>query len=77
MVEKLGKAWKLRLVFGTEVSDKRFLVLSYCWGDSSLMRGPTIESNLPEHVQNTPFEDLANTLQDAVVTTHAIGLRYL
>jgi len=48
---------------------------SYCWGNAHQFR--TTTSNLDRHLESIVFHQLPPTLQDAVVVTYKLGLRYL
>lgn len=52
-----------------------FVALSHCWGSKQIIT--TTTSTLADRKRGINFRDLSKTFQDAVVTTHRLGLRYL
>lgn len=52
-----------------------YACLSYCWGDSNV--GQTVQSNLSNHLQNIPFNDLPSTVMDFIYLCHKLGFKYL
>ncbi|KAJ4348865.1 uncharacterized protein N0V89_010244 [Didymosphaeria variabile] len=52
-----------------------FVALSHCWGSKQIIT--TTTSTLADRKRGIDFRDLSKTFQDAVVTTHRLGLRYL
>ncbi|EPE36495.1 hypothetical protein GLAREA_08658 [Glarea lozoyensis ATCC 20868] len=65
-----------RLVMCQELSkpSPKYATLSYCWGQSKF--GATKESINSLH-QGIPMDSIPSTLQDAILTTRMLGLRYL
>jgi Heterokaryon incompatibility protein (HET) len=55
--------------------DGEYAALSYCWGGDQPMK--TEQSNLESHRCGINVDSLPQTLQDAVKTTRALGLKYL
>ncbi|KAF2729260.1 HET-domain-containing protein, partial [Polyplosphaeria fusca] len=53
----------------------RYVALSYCWG-SSLPCKTTLE-NLETHTLGLSFDNLPNTLQDSIIVTRLLGLRFI
>jgi len=53
----------------------KFVALSYCWGTGSQMqlRSDTIETLM----QHMDFNDLPQTIKDAVLVTRSLSIRYL
>src|ERR1700733_2500585 len=53
-----------------------YVALSYCWGGSQehIM---TTRTNLPERLQNIPFETLPQTIKDAIIVTRELKYKYL
>ncbi|KAJ4414578.1 hypothetical protein N0V85_003098, partial [Neurospora sp. IMI 360204] len=56
-----------------------YTALSYCWGSSQKSARPylTIKHTLEKHLSGIPWDLLPKTLQDAVLLTRAVGVRYL
>lgn len=52
-----------------------YVALSHCWGKSQPII--TTSSNLVKMQQSIPFASLSRTFQDAIITTKALGERYL
>jgi hypothetical protein len=68
---------KVRL-FETAGSTKaHWVALSHCWGDKKNHPPKTTRANLCQHLNSIPILSLPKTFQDAVVTTRALGFRYL
>ena len=53
----------------------QYAALSYCWGVNQA--GVTNLDNLESHLQKLNMHSLSRTLQDAIVTTRHIGIKYL
>ncbi|OCL05865.1 HET-domain-containing protein [Glonium stellatum] len=53
----------------------RYATLSYCWGKSQALR--TLKCNLSEHKKGIHAHEMPKTLQDAVVATRNLGVRFL
>lgn len=61
---------------GLEFSkDTKFAALSYCWGEQRGFR--LLKSNYESLKAVIPFDQLPGTIQDAIVVTTELGLRYL
>jgi hypothetical protein len=56
---------------GTE----RYAALSYCWGKDSSMQ--LLRSTIDAWKEMLPFDDLPQTIQDAISVTRRLGLKYL
>jgi hypothetical protein len=52
-----------------------FVALSHCWGTKQIIT--TTMSTLADRKHGIDFQDLSKTFQDAILTTHRLGLRYL
>ena len=52
-----------------------FVALSHCWGSKQIFT--TTTSTLTDRKCSIDFRDLPKTFQDAVITIHRLGLRYL
>jgi hypothetical protein len=52
-----------------------YAALSYCWGKSQ--NNLLTKAILANKINPIPIKDLAQTIQDAVVNTKMLGLRYL
>ncbi|KAK4220427.1 heterokaryon incompatibility protein-domain-containing protein [Podospora fimiseda] len=60
--------------------DEDYLVLSYCWGNSTLddkKRFCTTQANHDHRLGGFSFDDLPKTFQDAIEITRALGKQYL
>lgn len=68
----------LRLVTGG-ADDCGYAALSYCWGSKPNQGEPftTTKSNIASRQSGFSFGDLPRTLQDAVRTSRALGIRYI
>ncbi|TQN69346.1 hypothetical protein CSHISOI_06130 [Colletotrichum shisoi] len=53
-----------------------YVTLSYCWGTSG-KNFKTTSSNLAQQLSEIPWARLPQTIQDAVVVTRKLGIRYL
>jgi len=53
------------------------MALSYCWGQARHERSLTTESNIDARFHGFPIDDLSRTLQDAILTTRALGINYI
>ncbi|KFY08087.1 hypothetical protein V492_06553 [Pseudogymnoascus sp. VKM F-4246] len=58
-----------------DVVKDRYVALSYCWGEGPNLK--TLNSNIKEHLKGIDFRKMPKTIQDAVVLTREIGLRYI
>jgi hypothetical protein len=56
-------------------NDIQYAALSYCWGGEQ--ESKTVDARLEERCKGFPLAELSKTIQDAVVTTRRLGLRYL
>jgi hypothetical protein len=52
-----------------------YVALSYCWGSNQT--GLTTESNLKARLERLNMDTLSRTIQDAVLVTRKIGVKYL
>lgn len=62
------------LVDGKEAPG-HYITLSYCWGKSQALR--TLKSNLSKHKKGIQADEMPKTLQDAVIATRNLGVRFL
>ncbi|TVY33653.1 hypothetical protein LSUB1_G006306 [Lachnellula subtilissima] len=53
----------------------QYAALSYCWGGEQ--ESKTVSARLEERRKGFPLAELSETIQDAVITTRRLGLRYL
>lgn len=65
----------LRLYIPKHGEMGRYAALSYCWGYSQPVT--TSEKSLLRHLRKIPYDNLPQTLQDAVRVTKAMGLQFL
>lgn len=56
---------------GTEI----YAALSYCWGKDLSMQ--LLHSTIAAWKEKLPFDELPQTIQDAIITTKRLGLEYL
>ncbi|OAL42890.1 HET-domain-containing protein, partial [Pyrenochaeta sp. DS3sAY3a] len=54
-----------------------WVALSHCWGEKENHPLKTTRKNISEHLTRIDMSSLPKTFQDAVVTTRALGFRYL
>lgn len=66
---------RLRLVEHLPQKHGQFVALSYCWGTTSTYK--TTTENRKTHLQGIRYADLPKTLQDAIILTRYLGLRYI
>ena len=62
------------LVDGKEAPG-HYITLSYCWGKSQALR--TLKSSLSKHKKGIQADEMPKTLQDAVIATRNLGVRFL
>ncbi|KAF2204221.1 hypothetical protein GQ43DRAFT_453902 [Delitschia confertaspora ATCC 74209] len=74
-IKKVGDEIFLQLYEPAALEYGDYVALSHRWGQRTHFY--TTTSNIERHKQCIPFEDLPATFQDAVLTTHALGFRYL
>jgi hypothetical protein len=61
----------------TKVNDHaHYAALSYCWGVSQQVTSTT-STNLLDRVRGIEFQILPKTVQDAIITTRKLKLRFL
>ena len=53
----------------------RYIALSYCWGRKSFLT--TRRDNVEQHMQQIQLSNLPRTIQDAIICTRRLGLRYI
>ena len=75
VLDVYGSAGVVRLVDSEGIEPEPYATLSYCWGGPQ----PVVTSveTIAEHMAGIEVARLPQTLQDAVKTTRALGLRYL
>ncbi|RTE83031.1 hypothetical protein BHE90_002463 [Fusarium euwallaceae] len=56
--------------------DVRWCALSYCWGGQSQSVMTTV-ATLEERLDGIDFRELPKMLQDAVISTHRLGIQYI
>lgn len=63
----------------TKGASGHYTALSYCWGTSSKSDRSylTTTETLEKHLDDIPWNLLPRTLQDAIMLTRAVGIRYL
>lgn len=77
---RLLKVWtsqgrRLIQLIESDGSPVRYTALSYCWGGEQDVR--TTRSTFSRHRTRINFQDLPQTIRDAVVVTEKLGLEYL
>jgi hypothetical protein len=56
----------------------KYVALSYCWGDTTIYPAfKTNTANLLDHIRGIKKGTIPKTIQDAIIVTRAMGLRYL
>lgn len=55
----------------------QYCALSHCWGPPERRPLRTLHSNLPQHLDEIPFDQLPKTFREAVLFTLRLGVRYL
>ncbi|KAH0433164.1 hypothetical protein CcaCcLH18_06051 [Colletotrichum camelliae] len=62
-----------------ETSDPRYAALSYCWGkkEDALAQAKLTTANMAQRLQSFDFSELTIPIQESVMVTRALGLRYL
>lgn len=63
------------LVQNSDGIEADYAALSYCWGASGNLTTNSLKER--KHVAGIPIVSLPNTIQDTVLVTRALGLRYL
>ncbi|KAG5745223.1 hypothetical protein H9Q69_007646 [Fusarium xylarioides] len=71
-----GGAVPPKIVITDSSFEIEYLALSYAWGPGNDF-AQTTASNLAEMTKHLPWDDLAKTVQDAVIFTRKLGYRYL
>ncbi|KAH9234164.1 hypothetical protein K456DRAFT_1667156 [Colletotrichum gloeosporioides 23] len=64
---------------GPETFDRRYAALSYCWGkkEDALAQAKLTTANMAQRLQNFDFSELTISIQESIMVTRALGLRYL
>ena len=65
----------LRAWLSTDAPAAPYVALSYCWGGDQMAK--TVKSRVTVYEKDIPLHTLPQTIQDAIVVTRGIGLRYL
>jgi hypothetical protein len=66
----------IHLIIPTE--NVNYAALTYCWGDPQLMESTKLTTRTCDAWQDDiPFEKLPKTLQDAIITTVLLEIRFL
>ncbi|KAF4434905.1 hypothetical protein FACUT_7565 [Fusarium acutatum] len=65
-----------KIVITNSSLEIEYLTLSYAWGSGHDF-AKTTASNLVEMTKHLPWDDLAKTVQDAIIFTRKLGYRYL
>jgi hypothetical protein len=60
----------------TDITNRPYLILSYCWGQGNESARTTIE-NLESRLEKIPTTTLPRTIQDAIRLTKMMGFEYL
>ena len=69
----------IRLIFSKNLNEPKgtsYVTLSYCWGSSNTSACTTTE-NLVQRLSAIDVASLPRTIQDAIVITRGLGVRYL
>ncbi|KAH9211329.1 heterokaryon incompatibility protein-domain-containing protein, partial [Leptodontidium sp. 2 PMI_412] len=67
----------IRLVDSSTARDRRYLTLSYCWGDGVPKEAQTTQSNLKARCEAIEIDILPQTFKDAIHITRKLGIQYL
>lgn len=54
-----------------------YIALSHCWGAAETMSLTTTTDNLPQHMQEIPWDRIPRTFRDATEICRKVGIRYL
>lgn len=65
----------VKLDTDTPIEDLPYATLSYCWGGDQ--EGKTLRANLPSRLDGFGLRDQPKTIQDAVTTSRALGIRFI
>jgi hypothetical protein len=65
---------KLRETYELDIAP--YAALSYCWGDDG-QPVKTTSGNIHQHLTRLNYTDLPRTIQDAIIVTCKLGIRYL
>ncbi|CZR49541.1 uncharacterized protein FPRO_15900 [Fusarium proliferatum ET1] len=60
-----------------DTRDIEYAALSYAWGDAQANFTKTTASNLDDMRRQLPWNKLSKTVQDAIIITRGLGLKYL
>ncbi|RSL68617.1 hypothetical protein CEP54_002649 [Fusarium duplospermum] len=74
--DEQGQPARLHIVSEDDGTDIEYLTLSYAWGPVTDFP-KTTKSNLQEMTVMLPWSKLPRTIQDAIVFTRAMGIKYL
>jgi hypothetical protein len=66
--------WRLRLHHSASIR-KPYVALSYCWGGDQVIK--SMKHTIKDWTVSLPFEILPKTLQDAIIVTSKLDIRYL
>ncbi|KAH7178271.1 heterokaryon incompatibility protein-domain-containing protein [Fusarium sp. MPI-SDFR-AT-0072] len=65
-----------KIIITNPSSEMEYLALSYAWGSGHDF-AKTTATNLVEMTKHLPWDDLAKTVQDAIIFTRKLGYKYL
>lgn len=65
----------VRLVESENITQDRYAILSYVWGDKSKLQ--LVSQDLDQVLRGIVIDQMPRTINHAVQTTHALGIRYL
>ncbi|TVY77959.1 hypothetical protein Focb16_v007446 [Fusarium oxysporum f. sp. cubense] len=65
-----------KIIITNPSSEMEYLALSYAWGSGHDF-AKTTATNLMEMTKHLPWDDLAKTVQDAIIFTRKLGYKYL
>jgi hypothetical protein len=75
-VDSKDGSFSPKIVITSPSSETEYLALSYAWGSGHNF-AKTTASNLEEMIECLPWDELAKTVQDAIIFTRKLGFRYL
>jgi hypothetical protein len=60
-----------------QLTDKRYVALSHCWGLNMPASARTTGVNFADHLKSIPLSDLTTTFVDAIKITRRLGIPYV
>jgi hypothetical protein len=72
-----GDAARLIAAKTNQISDRRYVALSHCWGNQTEKIPRTLKANQVDREEGIEVEALSKTFQDAIAVTKALGMKYI